>query len=250
MPFSSWQLCLTHEKRTNEARKGFSRGLQGTLSLDYSIIHIINSCVLFMLLKENTRKRWIILVWLLCLLSSQLSHVWGRGWEKGILKSFYLLLPASRSWQVTGKRSKWNFWNSDFFWIDFIFWQGSLAGRLVNALEARGEEAGGNVGTVACLVKTSITQPTLGGTSSWLLMMEPAWCSALYCLGQKTPKDHFWILAFFTQSNFSRWQRFQREVDGGELPAAGGGGDREGDGDSAKGEGGNICQMLLTYLRN
>ena len=70
----------------------------------------------------------------------------------------------------------------------------------MNALEARGEEAGPNVGTVACLVKTSITQPTLGGTSSWRLMMEPAWCSALYCL--ELPKIIFESLPFSPSPTF------------------------------------------------
>ena len=146
--------------------------------------------------KETPEKRWIILVWLLCLPAFPCVGA-GVG-KRRRYPEVYLFIIASQP-VLTGywKTLQVNFWNSDFFWIDYIFWQGSLAGRLVNALEARGEEAGGNVGTVACLVKTSITQPTLGGTSSWLLMMEPAWCSALYCLGQKTPKDHFWILAFF-----------------------------------------------------
>ena len=71
----------------------------------------------------------------------------------------------------------------------------------MNALEARGEEAGANVGTVAsCLVPTSITQPTLGGTSSWRVLMEPAWCSALYCL--ELPKIIFESLPFSPSPTF------------------------------------------------
>ena len=244
MPFSSWQLCLTHEKRTNEARKGFSRGLQGTLSLDYSIIHIINSCVLFMLLKENTRKRWIILVWLLCLLSSQLSHVWGRGWEKVSWSLFiYYCQPAGLDRLLENAPSEFlKFW----LLLNRFYILASKPSR--QAGECIGGQRGGpNVGTVACLVNFHYSA-NLGGN---IQLAADDGTSLVFCfilLG--TPKDHFWILAFFTQSNFSRWQWFQREVDGGELPAAGGGGDREGDGDSAKGEGGNICQMLATYLRN